>query len=51
MVTNPPVKMPENPQPAMALPMMKAVEFGAAPQRADPISKRDIAIIRTHFGE
>jgi hypothetical protein len=50
IVTIPPLKMPENPRPATARPMMKAVEFGAAPQIADPISNRDIAVIKTHFG-
>lgn len=35
--------MPPAPTPAMALPMMKAMEFGAAPQRADPTSNSNIA--------
>jgi hypothetical protein len=34
-----PVKMPADAAPAIALPMMKAGEFGAAPQMAEPISK------------
>ncbi len=31
--------MPPDPRPAMALPRMKAIEVGAAPQRAEPASK------------
>lgn len=42
-----PEKMPAAPTPAMALPMMKAVEFGAAPQTADPSSKRTTLPSRT----
>jgi hypothetical protein len=30
--------MPPDPRPAMVLPRMKATEFGAAPQRAEPVS-------------
>jgi hypothetical protein len=30
--------MPPDPRPAMVLPRMKATEFGAAPQRAEPAS-------------
>jgi hypothetical protein len=33
-----PERMPPDPRPAMALPRMKATEFGAAPQRAEPAS-------------
>jgi hypothetical protein len=51
IVTVPPVKMPQNPKPATAHPIIKATEFGAAPQITDPISKRDIAVIKTHLGE
>jgi hypothetical protein len=35
-----PEKTPAEPPPAMALPTMKEVEFGAAPQSAEPASKR-----------
>ena len=35
-----PVTTPPAPRPAMALPRMKAMELGAAPQRADPTMKR-----------
>lgn len=31
---------PAAPRPAIALPMLKATEFGAAPQTAEPISNR-----------
>ena len=33
-----PERMPPDPSPAMVLPRMKATEFGAAPQRAEPAS-------------
>lgn len=39
-----PEKMPADPIPAMALPMMNAVELGAPPHRADPTSKIRIAM-------
>lgn len=35
--------MPPAPRPAMALPMMKAIEFGAAPQMAEPTSNKRTA--------
>lgn len=38
-----PAKIPADPTPAMARPMIKAVEFGAAPQIADPSSKMMMA--------
>jgi len=38
-----PEKMPADPRPATARPMMRAVEFGAAPQTAEPISKMAMA--------
>lgn len=44
MIIMPPAKMPADPRPAMARPIMKAVELGAAPQRADPTSKITIEI-------
>lgn len=34
-----PLKMPAEPIPATARPMIKAVEFGAAAQTIDPVSK------------
>lgn len=34
-----PAVMPAQPTPAIARPMMKAVELGAAPHRAEPTSK------------
>lgn len=39
MIVDPAV-MPAAPIPEMARPMMKAVELGAAPQSAEPTSKR-----------
>jgi hypothetical protein len=44
-----PVKMPAEPNPETALPTMKAVELGAAPHTADPTSKRNIPVKKTHF--
>jgi hypothetical protein len=37
MIIMPPEKIPADPRPAIARPMMNAVEFGAAPQRVDPV--------------
>ena len=37
---------PPDPRPAMALPRMKAIEFGAAPHRADPAFKSNIDVRR-----
>lgn len=45
MLIDAPVKMPADPNPAMALPRMKAVELGAAPHIAEPISKMRIVTI------
>ncbi len=44
-----PEKMPAEPRPAMARPTMKAVELGAAPQMAEPVSKIIIER-RKHLG-
>jgi hypothetical protein len=43
IMTMTPENTPAEPQPAMALPSMKAVEVGAAPQRAEPASNRTTA--------
>ena len=51
MIIIPPEKMPADPRPAMARPMMKAVEVGAAPQRDDPASKITIERTNPHFVE
>lgn len=48
-MTEDPEKMPAEPMPAMARPMMKAVELGAPPQRAEPTSKMTVAIRKTTF--
>jgi hypothetical protein len=50
-IITPPQKMPAAPMPAIARPIMKAVELGAAPQRADPTSKVIIEVRKTHFVE
>lgn len=39
MIIIAPEKIPADPTPAIARPMMKEVELGAAPQRVLPISK------------
>jgi hypothetical protein len=44
-----PVKIPEEPKPAIARPMMRAMELGAAPQRAEPTSNKKIPVRKTHF--
>jgi hypothetical protein len=51
MMTMVPEKIPQDPIPAMALPIMNAIEFGAAPQIADPISKMMMAAKKIHLGE
>ena len=43
MIITDPEKIPAEPSPAIARPRINAVEFGAAPQTADPISKTPIA--------
>jgi hypothetical protein len=46
-----PEKMPAEPTPAKALPMMRAIELGATPQTKLPSSKTPIAIKYTHLIE
>jgi len=47
------VTLPENipPEaiPESALPVMKTVELGAAPQRRDPTAKIDVTVMYTYF--
>lgn len=43
MMTRAPEKIPADPTPAIARPMMRATEVGAAPQTTEPISKMKIA--------
>lgn len=49
MIIRAPEKMPAEPMPATARPIIRAVEFGAAPQIAEPISKMVMAIKKTHL--
>jgi hypothetical protein len=49
MMVMAPVKIPDEPKPAMARPMMREVELGAAPQIAEPTSKRKMPERKTHF--
>lgn len=44
-----PLEIPAEPNPAMALPQIKAVEFGATPQTNEPSSKIPIARRKTHL--
>lgn len=46
-----PLNSPPAPRPAIALPQMKATEFGAAPHRADPTSKTKTREMKIHLGE
>lgn len=46
----PPLVTPALPSPAIARPMMNAIEFGAAPQMVDPISKIPMTVKKTYFG-
>jgi hypothetical protein len=46
-----PDKMPGEPVPATALPMMNAKELGATPQINDPSSSMAMLLKNTHFGE
>jgi hypothetical protein len=43
--------MPAQPKPAIARPMMSAVEFGAVPQMIEPISKMIIHTKKVHLTE
>lgn len=49
-LTTPP-KIPAAPTPAIALPIMNAIEFGAAPQIAEATSNSRILVRRTPFTE
>lgn len=44
-----PVNIPDEPNPEIARPMMSDVDDGAAPQRAEPTSKRKIPERKTHL--
>lgn len=46
-----PENMPADPRPAMARPIIKAFESGAAPHNTDPTSKMAIAVRKTFFEE
>ena len=50
-ITTAPENIPADPIPAIARPIIKVVEVGAAPQRADPASKMTVADTNTHLGE
>lgn len=47
IVTSAPVKMPALPKPAVALPMMSAVDVGAIPQIREPSSNTNSAERKT----
>ena len=46
-----PLKIPAEPMPAIARPMMSAVELGATPQMREPTSKMNSAERYTHLIE
>lgn len=46
IMTTTPDMTPAEPIPAIARPIMKALEVGAAPHNAEPVSKRIIEIIK-----
>ncbi len=50
MIMMAPEKMPEEPHPAIARPIINAVEFGAAPHNADPTSKMAMEKRKTFLG-
>jgi hypothetical protein len=51
MMVKVPERMPAQPTPATARPTTRAVEVGAAPHMAEPISKMMMAIKYTHLME
>jgi hypothetical protein len=46
MIVITPARIPPEPRPAIALPTMKPIELGAAPQRAEPTSNRMIDVMK-----
>ena len=50
MMVRAPFDMPDDPTPAMALPMINMAEFWAAPQRRDPTSKMKKKARKVHCG-
>jgi hypothetical protein len=51
MMINAPENTPADPIPAIVRPRINATELGAAPHTAEPTSKRNIAKMKTYFGE
>ena len=51
MMVMAPVMIPDEPKPAIALPIIRALEVGAAPHTADPTSKRKMPERKTHLVE
>jgi hypothetical protein len=49
MIIMHPEKMPADAAPAMARPAIKVCEFGAAPQMAEPVSKKTMLIRKVYF--
>ncbi|KFY42780.1 hypothetical protein V494_02248 [Pseudogymnoascus sp. VKM F-4513 (FW-928)] len=48
-ITRPPQKIPAAPNPATALPIMKAVELGAAAHTTEPTSNMAMAVMKVNF--
>lgn len=44
-----PVKIPDDPKPEIARPIISVVELGAAPDSAEPTSKKKIPERKTHL--
>lgn len=51
MIIMAPVKMPAEPTPAIARPIMNAVDVGAAPQITEPTSNTTMQEMKVHFVE
>lgn len=51
MIIIPPLKIPVDARPAIARPIIKAIEDGEAPHNADPTSKTTRDAMKTHFVE
>lgn len=51
MIVRAPLKIPDTPRPAMARPIISAVEVGAIPHMREPNSKMDTEPMKNHFIE
>lgn len=51
MMVRPPLKIPDAPRPATALPITNTADEGATPQMSDPSSKMTTAKMKNHLME